>query len=84
MSEPRIVVLSRSGCHLCEVAEVEVASIAADAGVSWARRDVSTDADLEAEYGDRVPVIMVDGKEHGYFRVDRDRLLAALDGRRAY
>jgi hypothetical protein len=40
------------------------------------------DADLEdrAEYGDRVPVIVVDGVEHGYYRVEPERLRRALSG----
>jgi len=81
---PRIVVYSRAGCHLCEVAEAEVAAIAAQTAVTWVRRDIDGDAHLEAEYAERIPVIVVDGQEHGYFRVDRERLLAALDGRRIY
>jgi hypothetical protein len=39
---------------------------------------VDTDPELRAEYGDRVPVIMVDGREHGFFRVEEGRLRAAL------
>ncbi len=38
------------------------------------------DAELRAEYGDRVPVIMVDGREHGFWRVEEARFRAALAG----
>ena len=31
-----------------------------------------------AEYGDRLPVVLLDGKEHGYWRVEEDRLLRDL------
>jgi hypothetical protein len=41
-------------------------------------RDVDSDRELRAEYGDRVPVILVDGEEHGYWSVEEDRLRAAL------
>ncbi len=34
--------------------------------------------DLRAEYSDRVPVILVDGREHGYWRVEESRLRKAL------
>jgi hypothetical protein len=30
------------------------------------------------EYGERIPVIMLDGKEHGYWRVEKERLLRDL------
>jgi hypothetical protein len=43
---------------------------------------VDAEAELRAEYGDRVPVIMIDGREHGYWAVEEDRFRAAL-GRRA-
>ena len=77
MSE-RVLVYTRVGCHLCEVAEADVARICADLGLGFACVDVDTDPELRAEYGDRVPVIMVDGREHGYFRVEEERLRAAL------
>jgi hypothetical protein len=39
---------------------------------------VDADPELRAEYGDRVPVFLVDGVEHGYWQVEEDRLRAAL------
>jgi glutaredoxin len=76
-----VTVVSRQGCHLCEVAEAEVARICAELDVEWTVTDVDADPDLRAEYGDYVPVILVDGKEHGYWRVEEDRLRMALANR---
>jgi glutaredoxin len=73
-----VTVVSRQGCHLCEVAEADVARICAELGVEWTPVDVDADQELRAEYGDHVPVILVDGNEHGYWRVEEDRLRAAL------
>jgi len=78
VSAPRVTVYTREGCGLCAEAEAEVARICADVGVSWTSVDVDSDPDLRAEYGDRVPVIEVDGREHGFWRVEEDRLRAAL------
>ncbi|GAA1285905.1 glutaredoxin family protein [Pseudonocardia aurantiaca] len=82
MTEPpggqRVVLYTREGCHLCEVAAADVARICADLGVGWAAVDVDADPELRAEYGDNVPVIMVDGSEHGFWRVEEPRLRAAL------
>jgi glutaredoxin len=75
-----VTVFTRVDCHLCEVAVAEVESIAAEAGASWSTVDVDADPDDRAEYGDRVPVILVDGVEHGYYRVEPERLLRALRG----
>jgi len=74
----RVLVYTRAGCHLCEVAEADVARICADLELDFETVDVDTDPELRADYGDRVPVIMVDGREHGFFRVEEGRLRAAL------
>jgi glutaredoxin len=71
-------VYTRQGCSLCVTAEEETARICDELGVPWDTVDVDTDLELRAEYGDRVPVIMVDGREHGFWRVEEHRLRAAL------
>jgi glutaredoxin len=75
-----VTVVTRQGCHLCEVAEADVRRICDDLRVPWALQDVDADESLRAEYGDRVPVILIDGEEHGYWRVEEPRLRAALAG----
>jgi glutaredoxin len=75
-----VIVYTRAQCHLCEVAAQEVESIAAETGATWSTVDVDADPDDRAEYGDRVPVILVDGIEHGYYRVEPERLRRALSG----
>ncbi len=74
-----VTVYTRQGCSLCVTAETEAARICDELGVPWDTMDVDTDPELRAEYGDRVPVVMVDGREHSFWRVDEPRLRAALD-----
>jgi glutaredoxin len=80
MSSPsgRLVLITRPGCHLCEVAKEAMDRITARTGEKWAELDVESELALEQEYGDRVPVVLLDGKEHGYWRVEEDRLLRDL------
>jgi hypothetical protein len=52
--------------------------VAAATGEPWREVDVTGDLELEREYGDRLPVILLDGREHGYWRVEEDRLLRDL------
>jgi hypothetical protein len=47
-------------------------------------RDVDAETALAEEYGDRVPVVLLDGAEHCYWRVDEGRLRAALAGQRRW
>jgi hypothetical protein len=53
--------------------------VAGQAGVAWREVDISGDRELEGEYGDRIPVVLLDGKEHGYWRVEEARLLRDLN-----
>jgi glutaredoxin len=73
-----VTLMSRVDCHACEQAKADLERICGELGVPWDVRDVDADRELRAEYGDRVPVILVDGEEHGYWSVEEDRLRAAL------
>ncbi len=84
MPDPRLILLGRTGCHLCDDARTVVAAVADELGVGWVERDVDAEAALADEYGDRVPVVLLDGAEHSYWRVDEGRLRAALAGERRW
>lgn len=74
----RLTLLVRAGCHLCEVAEEAMDRVSARTGEPWTAVDISGKPELEDEYGFRIPVVLLDGKEHGYWRVEEDRLLKDL------
>lgn len=75
-----MTLVTRMGCHACELAEQDVRRICTELGVPWSSRDVDADLELRAEYGDRVPVILIDDAEHGYWRVEEKRFRTALLG----
>ena len=75
---PRVLVISRDGCHLCEDALEVVAAVCAETGEQYAVRDVDSDPELLRLYTDQVPVTFVDGAQHDFWRVDPARLAAAL------
>jgi hypothetical protein len=77
-AEPRVVLVSRAGCHLCDQAREVVARVCAESGVTWAERDLHDGDGWPAEYSELVPVVLVDGAQHAYWRVDADRLRAAV------
>jgi glutaredoxin len=76
---PRLELLTRAGCHLCVIASETLARIGAEAGLVPRETDVDADPALQAEYGDRVPVVLLDGREHSYFTVDVVRLRRDLN-----
>lgn len=75
---PRITLLGREGCHLCEVAREVVRRVADDTGAGWVEIDVDADPLLQRRWSEQVPVTLVDGEQHDYWRVDEARLRAAL------
>ena len=74
MTRPRVLVLVRAGCHLCEEAIAVVAAVCAETGTEYALRDVDADPELLRRYTDQVPVTFVDGAQHDFWRVDPARL----------
>ena len=74
MTEPRLQLLGREGCHLCTTARETLERLGAEVGEVPGEVDVDSDPELQAEYGDRVPVVLLDGREHSYFTVDVVRL----------
>ena len=70
--------VTRAGCHLCEVAEPIVRAAALDAGVAVEVRDVDALAADRAAWSDKVPVVLLDGREHAYWTVDATALRKAL------
>ncbi len=74
----RVTVYTREGCHLCEEAVAVIEAVCAELGESWVEVDVDEAVGLPARYDDEVPVTLVDGKQHDFWRVDPARLRAAL------
>jgi glutaredoxin len=74
----RITLLGKPACHLCEEARAVIARVAADLGVGWEERDITASAADLAEYWDKIPVTLVDGVQHDFWRVSEERLRAAL------
>jgi glutaredoxin len=78
MSGPRITLLSRPGCHLCDDAREVIRQVAGDLDVAWEERDITLSEEDMREYWDKIPVTFVDGIQHDFWRVSENRLRAAL------
>ncbi len=78
MTARTITLLSRPGCHLCDEARRIIARVAADLDIAWIERDVTDSADDLREYGEMIPVTLIDGVQHDFWRVDESRLRRAL------
>ncbi|WP_231445862.1 glutaredoxin family protein [Brevibacterium zhoupengii] len=70
--------LTRADCHLCETAREAIAEAVVGRDVSVDEIDIDSDDDLSGQYGWDVPVVLLNGRQHSFHRVDTDRLSKAL------
>lgn len=77
---PRVTLIGKPGCHLCDEARSVIDEVTAELGESFEERSILDDADLQARYWEQIPVILVDGRQHAVWRVRADQLRAALTG----
>lgn len=55
-----------------------LARVAGELGVDWEERDITAAPEDLLEYADWVPVTLIDGRQHDYWRLSEYRLRAAL------
>jgi glutaredoxin len=77
---PRVTLYSRPGCHLCDDARAVIARVCADLGEEYTEVSIDGDPELQRRFGEEIPVTLVDGRQHDFWRVDETRLRGALAG----
>jgi glutaredoxin len=81
MADMRTVTLiGKPGCHLCDDARVVIGKVAGELGAAVEERDITQDEELYRAYWEQIPVVLVDGEQHDFWRVDEGRLRKALGG----
>ncbi len=75
-----VTLVGKPGCHLCDDARAVVEEVCAELGVPWEERDITRDPEMHDRYWEQIPVVLVDGAQHDFWRVRADRLRAALAG----
>ena len=78
MPEPRITFYTRPGCHLCDEARAVLDRVCADLDERYTEVSIDDDPALARRYGEEIPVTLVDGRQHDFWRVDEQRLRSAL------
>ena len=74
----RVVLYSRLGCHLCDIARGTILAQRERLGFEFEEVDIEADEELELEYGIRIPVVDVDGEEAFEITVDAARLASLV------
>ena len=85
-----LTLIGKSGCHLCDEARVtvnavvgafraEYTGVARHIQVNLIEHDILVDEELWNKYSEQVPVLLINGKIHNYWRIDPVRLRGALE-----
>ncbi|MEN9342788.1 MAG: hypothetical protein RIR24_375 [Actinomycetota bacterium] len=85
-----LTLIGKPGCHLCDDARLVVntvagqfrslhAGVAASVQVRIEEQSILDDQELALKYAEEIPVLLVNGKVHNYWRIDPVRLMAALE-----
>jgi len=85
-----LTLISKSGCHLCDEARVtinavvgafraEYTGVARHIQVNLVEHDILVDEELWNKYSEQVPILLINGKIHNYWRIDPVRLRGALE-----
>ncbi len=87
MRRAEIELLTRGGCSICRRVHARLAELADELDFDVKTTDVDAAAAggepaLRAEFGDRLPVVLLDGVEHSYWDIDEPRLRADLAAHR--
>ncbi|MFF7634075.1 glutaredoxin family protein [Kitasatospora sp. NPDC008050] len=73
-----VTLIGKPDCHLCEQAREVIVRVTAELGTGFEERDITQDEELYRTYWEQIPVTLIDGRQHDFWRVDEARLRAAL------
>jgi thiol-disulfide isomerase/thioredoxin len=78
--EIELTLIGKPGCHLCDEAEAVVNEVLAEVAVqvSLTKLNILEDEELFARFSEEIPVLLIEGQVHNYWRIDPQRLKEAL------
>lgn len=78
MPTPHVVLVTKTNCHLCEDARDAVGRVTAALGLKWSEELVDNQPELRERYAEEIPVVLVDGVQRDFWKIDEARLERVL------
>ncbi len=78
MAIPDVVLLTKADCHLCTEARAAVERVTKSLGVQWTEQKIDGDAQLQERFAEEIPVVLVDGIQRDFWKIDEARLERTL------
>ncbi|MEV4556701.1 glutaredoxin family protein [Kitasatospora sp. NPDC049285] len=77
-ADSTVTLIGKPGCHLCDEARAVIVRVTGELGAAFEEKDILQDAELYEKYWEQIPVTLIDGRQHDFWRVDETRLRTAL------
>jgi len=82
-----LTLLTKPGCHLCEQAKKAIELVmfeftqenSGTVQIELTELNILEDETLKNQYSEEIPVLQINGATHAYWRIDSERLIAALN-----
>jgi hypothetical protein len=78
MARPEIVLITKADCNLCADARDAVGRVTAALGLEWTEQPVDQLPELRERYAEEIPVVLVDGIQRDFWKIDEIRLERVL------
>jgi glutaredoxin len=78
MAKPEVVLITKADCHLCADARDAVERVTASLGLGWTEQQVDELPELRERYAEEIPVVLVDGIQRDFWKIDEVRLERVL------
>jgi hypothetical protein len=78
MAKPQVVLITKADCHLCADARDAVGRVTASLGLEWTEQRVDELPELHDRYAEEIPVVLVDGVQRDFWKIDEARLERVL------
>jgi hypothetical protein len=75
---PEVVLITKADCHLCAEARAAVDRVTAGLGIAWTEKSVDDDAALRERFAEEIPVVLVNGIQRDFWKIDEARLARTL------
>ena len=75
---PRVTLVGKPGCHLCDVVREVIEAVCAQTGDAFTEVSIYDDLSLADLYWEQIPVVLIDGARFDFWRIDEQRLRTRL------
>jgi len=78
MAKPQVVLITKADCHLCADARDAVERVTSALGLTWTEQQVDELPELRERYAEEIPVVLVNGVQRDFWKIDEARLERVL------